>query len=733
MYTPSSTAFLRPTRGGGFGYVEYDNNAFPYPQTIGSTAPSITGLGPADESMIDTIFIMPNKSTNPDATLMIVVDEVDPPTDPKTYQYVYVGNINDLPSDILTESSIVDIPGTGLKSVMSQKSVTDLTSEYNVSTNNNNTEYTFAQAVVLVPASLQKGGLTIKYIDSTTHEYVIKRLMSSTWNTTESNWQGIDEEPTADSNNLVKSGGVVKHLADNIGYTADPESWTLIGNCSISNSGNWDVGNTFESKSFDVTKLRSSKLVVTANNIGAAIISFVKSINYPQPPVFATGETGRHVIPASTFKTLIVPTDAVYAVVTTKNDNQDRTPLIYSEFAKFQEIEHSVNTFSDSLYRTITHTVIGKGINDNGVFFNSADFKIVYFSTESDNFTISLTNISATRTIRIHAFKNGVWLGQLFTSTPSSTTDISINFPHYGVVFAVSWYKDNTFAVSNLVTEDGVCESVRKLLVNSKNQTYLIDTYLNKGRMEYVAHRGLRTVAPENSIPAYEAAGKAGFDFLNLAQLRQSADGTWYVMHDDTIDRTTDGTGQIKNLTDAYLQTVHIDVGPNVEQYTPEELVIPTLEKAIQIARKYGMKLYFRIASITGNSYQADKSAWDSFIVIIRKYRCEGMLFGGNALTDLLPLHRDLGLDWCINYDVYSQAAVTQQINDYIAAGIKNATIFPASINYLTDEHIALARANGYKIMVGVADSTTKEQCLALSNRGVDIISGVVKYDLGSD
>ena len=150
---------------------------------------------------------MPNKSTNPDATLMIVVDKVDPPTDPKTYQYVYVGNINGLPSDVLTEGSIVNIPGIDLKSVMSQKGATDLVSEYNVSTNNNNTEYTFAQAVVLVPASLQKGGLTIKYIDSTTHEYVIKRLMSSTWNTTESNWQGIDDKPTVGSENLVKSGG----------------------------------------------------------------------------------------------------------------------------------------------------------------------------------------------------------------------------------------------------------------------------------------------------------------------------------------------------------------------------------------------------------------------------------------------------------------------------------------------------------------------------------------------
>ena len=114
---------------------------------------------------------------------------------------------NDLPLQGFN-GNIVNIPGTDTKSVMTQKGATDLVSEYNVSTNNNNAEYTFAQAVALVPASLQKGGITIKYIDSITHKYVVKRLISSIWNTTESNWQSIDDKPTAGSENLVTSGGV---------------------------------------------------------------------------------------------------------------------------------------------------------------------------------------------------------------------------------------------------------------------------------------------------------------------------------------------------------------------------------------------------------------------------------------------------------------------------------------------------------------------------------------------
>ena len=668
---------------------------------------------------------------------------------------------------------------------------------------------------------------------------------------------GVDNEPTAESDNLVKSGGVLKYLVDTFGFIITPENWALVGQCSISGAGGWDVGSTYESKSFSVAELRDTKIIVKANDIGAALISFVKTIGYPNNPVFATGETGRHVISVSTSAELTVPADANYAVVTTKNDNLDRIPQIYTNCNRIQSIEYAVsilnilsaagtkevgnyrwcdgkafdnplghltedaeyrivafccskqdttiniannlgrtirvfilNAFTgltpisasadgtqtisldsynsdyinnivlvsmlkttsisvdgvvpttnitdriaDTIYRTTFHTILGKAMDvATGEVYDNPEYCLNYFSTDSDTFTISFSSVQVGRTIRVFAFEAGVFLGQIYAVLPSTAAvDIDVDFHHSGVVFVLHCHRYNVFIISNLVTEDGLSEKIEKISVNSNNITYLIDTYLNKGRVVYSAHRGLRTVAPENSIPAYEEAGRAGFDFLNLAQLRQSADGTWYVMHDDTIDRTTDGTGAIKDLTDDYLQTVHIDVGPNIEQYSQEELVIPTLEKAIQIARKYGMKLYFRVASITGNSYQADKSAWDSFIAIIRKYRCEGMLFGGNALTDLLPLHRDLGLDWCINYDVYSSEAVFQQITDYVNAGIKNATIFTTS-DILTDAHITAAREHGFKVMVHlIVDNTTKEQCLEWSNKGVDIIGGVVNYDLSEN
>ena len=63
-----------------------------------------------------------------------------------------------------------------------------------------------------IPSALRKGGMSVKFIQgsaqSSDNKYVQYRLMSDTFNTNPANWQGVDDVPTAGSDNLVKSGGV---------------------------------------------------------------------------------------------------------------------------------------------------------------------------------------------------------------------------------------------------------------------------------------------------------------------------------------------------------------------------------------------------------------------------------------------------------------------------------------------------------------------------------------------
>lgn len=63
-----------------------------------------------------------------------------------------------------------------------------------------------------------------------------------------------------------------------------------------------------------------------------------------------------------------------------------------------------------------------------------------------------------------------------------------------------------------------------------------------------VAHRGASAQAPENTMEAFQLAVEAGADAIEL-DVHLTADGQLAVIHDDTLDRTTDRTGAVRELT----------------------------------------------------------------------------------------------------------------------------------------------------------------------------------------
>ena len=67
-----------------------------------------------------------------------------------------------------------------------------------------------------------------------------------------------------------------------------------------------------------------------------------------------------------------------------------------------------------------------------------------------------------------------------------------------------------------------------------------------------VAHRGYSSVAPENTLAAYAAGARSGADWVEI-DVATSADGVPYVLHDNTVDRTTPGTGALPALQSGYL------------------------------------------------------------------------------------------------------------------------------------------------------------------------------------
>lgn len=68
-----------------------------------------------------------------------------------------------------------------------------------------------------------------------------------------------------------------------------------------------------------------------------------------------------------------------------------------------------------------------------------------------------------------------------------------------------------------------------------------------------IAHQGGKKVRPEHTMIAYEQALEDGADVLEL-DVHSTKDGVLVIMHDDTVDDTTDGTGAIKDMTYAEIQ-----------------------------------------------------------------------------------------------------------------------------------------------------------------------------------
>ena len=73
--------------------------------------------------------------------------------------------------------------------------------------------------------------------------------------------------------------------------------------------------------------------------------------------------------------------------------------------------------------------------------------------------------------------------------------------------------------------------------------------------LQVVAHRGANHLAPENTMAAAQKCVELGVDYVEI-DVRMSKDGVFYILHDRTLDRTTDGTGAIKDRSSAYVDTL---------------------------------------------------------------------------------------------------------------------------------------------------------------------------------
>lgn len=99
-----------------------------------------------------------------------------------------------------------------------------------------------------------------------------------------------------------------------------------------------------------------------------------------------------------------------------------------------------------------------------------------------------------------------------------------------------------------------------------------------------IAHRGASGYAPENTFAAFNKALELGFDYIEF-DIRISRDGQFVVMHDETVNRTTDGEGYVKDMSVSELK--QLDAGSWFSpSYSGERIPLLT-----EVLDEYGGKI----------------------------------------------------------------------------------------------------------------------------------------------
>jgi glycerophosphoryl diester phosphodiesterase len=107
--------------------------------------------------------------------------------------------------------------------------------------------------------------------------------------------------------------------------------------------------------------------------------------------------------------------------------------------------------------------------------------------------------------------------------------------------------------------------------------------FFDRDEFMVIAHQGGEELRPSNTMAAFQHAVDLGVDVLEM-DLHSTRDGTLVLMHDDTVDRTTGGSGAIKAMTLAEIKQLDAgyywtDDDGQTYPYRGQGITVPTLEE----------------------------------------------------------------------------------------------------------------------------------------------------------
>ncbi|EDO48015.1 predicted protein [Nematostella vectensis] len=141
-----------------------------------------------------------------------------------------------------------------------------------------------------------------------------------------------------------------------------------------------------------------------------------------------------------------------------------------------------------------------------------------------------------------------------------------------------------------------------RLLRFPKPGPYVVKSFIrrnasNRDSPVLIAHRGAGLEAPENTLAAFRNAKKNGAHGVEF-DLDFTRDGVPVIIHDSSVDRTTDGVGNVSDMDFEQLRLLNASARHSTREQFPNEC-IPSLEETISTCINLGLQMYIDVKKFT--------------------------------------------------------------------------------------------------------------------------------------
>ncbi|MBA9073717.1 glycerophosphoryl diester phosphodiesterase [Flavobacterium gossypii] len=200
-----------------------------------------------------------------------------------------------------------------------------------------------------------------------------------------------------------------------------------------------------------------------------------------------------------------------------------------------------------------------------------------------------------------------------------------------------------------------------------------------------IGHRGAKGHEPENTLPSFQKALDLNVDGIEL-DVHVCKTGELIVIHDFTVDRTTNGSGTVSELTLSEIKALRIN----------GHIEVPTLEEVLELV---GKKCLINI-ELKGRHTAKPVSHLIEKYILEKEYKYEDFIVSSFQREELEMMYL---INPKVHLGVLSQASVTQALEWATAFSAK--AIHP-HFSLLTEENVQKTQEQGFKIYTWTINET---------------------------